>query len=227
MALTMELKADFHMHTKDDLQDRFIRHSAKELIDHAASLGFEVLSITAHDKIEYSPDLHHYAADKGILLIPGVEVTVEGRHILLINYSGTVDFKKIADLKQIRSPEILILAAHPFYPGLVTLKQKLIQNIDLFDGIEYCHFYHRFLNFNKRAVAVAQQYQKPLVGTSDTHLLSQMGHTYSILTVTRKTAVGVVEAIKKGAVRVVTKPLTFWEMIKILSKFRIDIFRSL
>lgn len=208
MALRLALKSDFHMHTKDDPIDfAEVKYSAEELIDLAHKKGFEVLSITCHDKIVYSPYLREYAEQRGILLIPGVEVTIEGKHVLLINYLGSLDFKSVKDLARIQSDQVLIMAAHPFFPGSLTLKERLVDNIKLFDAIEYCHFYHRFINFNKKAVEVSKQYQKPLVGTSDAHFLTQLDHTYSIVEVTRKTAVAVVEAIKSGNVRVVTKPL--------------------
>lgn len=226
MALKMALKADFHMHTKDDPQDyKFVKHSCEELINHAQKKGFEVLSITGHNKIIYSPYLREYAANRGILLIPGAEVTIEGKHILLINYLGPLDFKTFTDLERVKRPETLIVAAHPFFPGSTTLKGKLKEHLDLFDAIEYCHFYHHFINFNRKAKILAEKYKKPLVGTSDTHFLMQMDSTYSIVEVTRKTPGGVVEAIKAGEVRVVSRPLSVWKILKILFKFRFNLLR--
>ncbi len=210
------------MHTKDDPVDyKYITHSAEELIDHAARLGFEVLSITAHDKISYSPYLREYAAHRGILLLPGVEVTIEGAHVLLINYLGTIEFKSLKELEKIRAPEVLIVAAHPYYPG-PTLGKKLQEHIELFDAIEYCHFYHRFINFfNQKAVSVSKKNKKPLVGTSDTHFLCQMDQTYSMIEVNRKTPAAVVESIKAGKVRVVTHPLSLSMLLKIMIKFKL------
>lgn len=222
MELIRTLKGDFHMHTKDDPVDyKYITHSAEELIDHAAGLGFEVLSLTAHDKISYSPYLREYAAHRGILLLPGTEVTIEGAHVLLINYLGTVEFKSLRELEKIRAPEVLIIAAHPYYPG-PALRRKLEEHIELFDAIEYCHFYHRFVNFfNQRAVSISKKYQKPLVGTSDTHFLCQMDQTYSMIEVNRKTPAAVVESIKAGKVRVVTHPLSLSMLLKIMIKFKL------
>ncbi|HBQ20919.1 MAG: hypothetical protein A2Z91_08700 [Deltaproteobacteria bacterium GWA2_38_16] len=225
MALTKLLKADFHMHTKDDPQDKkFVRHSAEALIDHAAKLGFEVLSITNHNKITYSPYLREYAAVRGILLLPGVEVTVEKKHILLINYLGPLGFKKIEDLKNIHTPQVLIIAAHPFFPASTTLKQKLIDHIDVFDAVEYCHFYLNWINFNRKAVRISKQYEKPLVGTSDAHTLAQMNHTYTMVEA-GKTSSAVVEAIKKGKIKLVTHALPLRVMYSVFHMFGTSIFR--
>ena len=65
------LKADLHIHTKEDPHDN-IGYSAKQLIDHAAKLNFDVISITNHDTSSYTEELAEYAKLKGILLIPGI-----------------------------------------------------------------------------------------------------------------------------------------------------------
>ena len=55
------LKIDFHTHCNEDPEDRFIKHSPEELIDHAASIGFNALSITCHNKVVFSRSLQKYA----------------------------------------------------------------------------------------------------------------------------------------------------------------------
>ena len=79
------LKVDLHLHTKDDPAD-VIAHDAHQLIDRAAELGFDALSVTLHDRDVPDPHMVGYARDRGIALIPGVERTIEGRHVLLINF---------------------------------------------------------------------------------------------------------------------------------------------
>ena len=228
MELKHVLKCDFHMHTKDDPQDcKKIKYSAEELIDLASEKGFQVMSITNHNKITYSPYLREYAKHRGILLIPGTEVTVEGRHILLINYLGEIGFRKISDLWKVKRLDTLILAAHPFFPGKTTLKDKLVENIDLFDGIEFCHFYRPWVNFNTRAIQVSKQFQKPLVETSDVHFLPQLNHTYSMVETQTKTAAGIVQAIKKGQLKIVSQPVPVSVLFHVLHKFGWGIFKTL
>ena len=57
----MRLKADLHLHTGDDPRD-YVIHSNKEMIDHAAELGFEILAITNHDFMSHREELADYAA---------------------------------------------------------------------------------------------------------------------------------------------------------------------
>lgn len=212
----MKFKADFHMHTNDDPVDtKMVKHSNKDLIDHAAKLGFEVLSITNHDKITFNSELKEYAQVRGILLIPGVEATIEGKHVLLINYEGLLPFKKVEDLAGLKGSHTLVIAAHPFFPGPLTLQHRLIKHLHLFDAIEHCHFYRPWINFNKKAVQLAKEHKKPMCGTSDAHFLVQMGYTYSMVEAEEKTPEAIVAAIKKGQVSVVTQALPWHVMLPI------------
>jgi len=204
----MELKADLHLHTREG--ERFIAYEARGLIDRAAREGFQVLSITNHDVVTFNEDLEAYARERGILLIPGVEATIEGRHVLLYNLDippGRI--RTFADLRRRRSPEWLVVAPHPFFPARFCLRERLWQEIDLFDAIELSHFYTEWIDFNRPAIRLAREVGLPLLGTSDSHLFRQLGTTYSLIQGERTTA-SVLAAIRKGQVRVVSRPLTVW-----------------
>ena len=71
------------------------------------------------------------------------------------------------------------------------------------------------MNFNQKAVETARILDKPLVGTSDVHLLRQLGKTYSYVKVEEKTVSSVVAAIKAGQVDLVTMPLKRRELLSI------------
>lgn len=208
MTKSRKLKADFHLHTSDDPEDVFIRHSSTELIDKAAEYGFDVLAITLHNRQLYTDYLKNYALDRGILLIPGVEATIEGKHILLINMNCDLSkIRRIQDLNRYTGEDTLVIAAHPFFPDSKCLGSKLESNIEIFNAIEYSHFYLKKINFNEKAVQVATKYQLPLVGTSDTHILHQFGKTFSLVEADQEIG-SIIEAIKKRRVEVVSQALT-------------------
>ena len=83
------LKADLHVHTRE--AEPPIKYSAREMIDRAAREGYRVIGITNHDAYTYEAELAAYASDRGVLLVPGVESTVEGRHVLIYNADVGVD----------------------------------------------------------------------------------------------------------------------------------------
>jgi hypothetical protein len=210
----MILKADFHIHTREDPHD-FIRYTAVELLLEAARQGFQVLALTCHNKRIHTEELRRRAEDVGILLIPGVEAAIEGKHTLLLDmpYSRlrVRSFKHVRALKRDGG---LVIAPHPFFPAPKCLNGKLRENLDLFDAIEYSHFYTRTVNFNRKAVEYARRMQMPLVGTSDCHRIWQLGTTYTLVDAAEKTVPAVFAAVRAGHVRVVTAPLRPFDPVR-------------
>lgn len=219
----MELKADLHLHTREG--EGFIAYDARDLIDRAAREGFRVLSITNHDTLTFSKHLAAYARDRGILLVPGVEATIEGRHVLLYNLDVPPQrIRTFADLRRLRTPEWLVVAPHPFFPG-PSLRRRLLEEIDLFDAVEYCHFYTQGVDFNRRAVRLAREAGLPLLGSSDSHFFRQFGTTYSLIE-GEMTVTSVLAAIKGGQVAVVSNPLTLRECAGIISELFVGTLRA-
>ncbi len=176
------LKVDLHLHTSEDPAD-VIAHDAYQLVDRAAELGFDALAITLHDRVLADARLVEYARDKGILLIPGVERTIEGRHVLLINFpTGTDHVRTFSDLAALRARSNgLVIAPHPFFPNGNALRSRVVEHADLFDAVEWSYFWTRGLNFNTKAALWARQHGKPLVASSDLHDIRQLGRTFSFV----------------------------------------------
>jgi len=211
------LKSDLHLHTAEDPLDR-IRYSSKELISKAADEGFDVISITNHHRMTFNQDLFSYAHERGILLIPGVELTIKRRHVLVLNPPPFKACSDFPSLSRLRRPETLIIAPHPYFPGTYSLNGYLLRYLHLFDALEYCHFYLPRINFNQRAVEVSRSFGFPLVGNSDAHFLSQLGTTYSFI-YAEKNLEAIFEAIRQNRVKVATRPLKTLEMGSIANRF--------
>lgn len=214
--MSRKLKVDFHVHTGEDPKDRYIKYSAKELLVKAAEYQFDAITVANHGEVYFHEELRRYAEALGILLIPGVEACVEGKHVLLINCRQGQAYHrglKLATLRDYAGEESLIIAPHPFYPKSYCLQEKLEQHIQLFDAIEYSHLHFRLLNFNKKAVAIAERYHLPLVGTSDTHQLSQLHTTYSLVDA-EKSVPAILQAVRKKQVEVVTQSLSHQQLFK-------------
>ena len=78
------LKADLHIHTSEDPKEN-LAYDARELIDYAKNLGFDVIAITLHEKLFQNRQVFDYAKKKGILLIPGIELRIQGMDVLAYN----------------------------------------------------------------------------------------------------------------------------------------------
>lgn len=213
------LKVELHCHCRGDPQDYFITYTAHELIDRYAQLKFDVVALTLHDTLLWTNDLLKYAQKKGILLIPGMERTIEHTHVVLLNISAKeyAQIQTFDDLRRIKkqNDRMLVIAPHPYHPLVHGLGKKLEQYHDLFDVVEWSWYYHPWCNPNKKAQKVAQQYGKPIVGTGDVHFLHHAGKTYSLVDAD-KNVHDIIRAIKKGRVHVVSKPLTLSEFLRFM-----------
>ena len=213
------LKVELHTHTADDPVDP-IPYTTKELIDRAAALGYDAVAITLHD---HQLDLRRftaYAAERGVVLIPGVERTIEGRHVLLLNFArGTEHVRTFSDLARLKAREPgLVVAPHPFFPATVCLRGMLERHVDLFDAVERNAMFIRGADFNLAVERFAARHGKPVVGNGDVHRLGQLGSTYSLVDAERDPD-AICQAIAAGRVTVVSRPLTWIAAARLLSSF--------
>ena len=212
------LKVDFHIHTGDDPIDR-IPYSTHQLIDRAAALGYDALAITLHDyQLDVQP-LAASAAERGVVLIPGIERTIEGRHVLLLNFPGAAvaDVRTFDDVRRLRQDyRGLVIAPHPYFPGLHSLFGALNQHADIFDAVERNAMYTASLDFNRRAERWAYAHDKPVVGNGDVHRLEQLDTTYTLVDAERDPA-AICAAVAAGRVRLVTRPLTWGAAVRLVT----------
>jgi predicted metal-dependent phosphoesterase TrpH len=204
------LKVELHAHTSIDSLDA-ITHSTRELIDHAASLRFDALAVTPHDRyFDPAGDLE-YARARGLVLLAGIERTIGGVHVLLVNFPAACaqvrTFDDIAALKH-DHPNGLVVAPHALFPNRSALGASALERqAALFDAVEINALYTRHFNFNLRAAEWARRHGKPLVGNGDIHLLRQLGTTYSLVDAPAEPD-AICAAIKAGRVEVRMRPLS-------------------
>lgn len=210
------LKVELHSHTADDPLDR-IPYSTKDLIDRAAALGYDALAVTLHDRQLDVRPLESYAMARGIVLIPGIERTVQGRHVLLLNFEhGAEEVQTFEDLRRLKQQGSgLVVAPHPFFPAGMSLLGCMNQYPDLFDAVECNAMYTSMLNFNTLAERWAKRHGKPMVGNGDVHRFEQMGSTYSLVDA-EPNASAICAAIVAGRVTVVSQPISWAAAIGVM-----------
>lgn len=216
------LKVELHTHTADDPRDR-IPYSTEQLIERAAALGYDALAVTLHDRQLELDRFEAFAAARGIVLIPGIERTIQGRHVLLLNFRrGAEDVHDFEDLKTLRRREPgLVIAPHPFFPAPVCLRGLLDTHAELFDAVEYNAMYTAALNFNVPAVRWARAHGKPMVGNGDVHRFAQLGTTWSRVDA-EPAADAICRAIREGRVSVQTRPLSWAAAVSVVGSMAAD-----
>lgn len=214
-----KLKIDFHTHSGEDPHDK-ISYTGFELIDKAVELGYDALAITNHESLTYSLELRDYAEKKGLLLLPGVEATFEGKDVVIINPIPKLSYKRksFAELADFKRETSLIIAPHPYYPTPRSLKEKLVEHIHFFDAIEFNQCYNHFLNPNRPALEIAQQHELRVVGNSDCHFLWQLGRTYTLVEA-EQNIFSIIQAIRKGNFELKTSPISLFSIGRISLNF--------
>lgn len=216
------LRGDFHHHIDTDPMDGgFVRHSAGELIDRAVAVGLNVLAITCHESVPYDGDAARYAAQRGVLLLRGMEATVDGNHVLLLNFPEfPPGVCSMADVAAHKTANALVIAPHPFYPVGVAAGAALAAHRAVFDAVEFSGLYTALTRqFNRRATDHARTVGLPVVGNSDTHFLWQMGRTSTLIDAPPEPA-AVIDAIRRGRVQLVTQPLSWVHLVRFIVESR-------
>jgi predicted metal-dependent phosphoesterase TrpH len=210
------LRGDLHHHINTDPRDgSFVRHSAGELIDRAAAIGLSVLAITCHESVPYDQDATRYAREHGIVLLRGMEASVDGHHVLLLNFPEfPAGVCTTTDIAACKTRGAMVIAPHPFYPVGIAGGDLLATHRGLFDAIEFSGLYTALTQrFNRRALEHARVAGLPVVGNSDTHFLWQMGRTYTLINAAPEPT-AVLEAIRSGRVELVTRPLSWAHLVR-------------
>jgi len=203
------LKVELHAHSAEDRADR-VAHTTRDLIQHATALGYGGLAITLHDtQRDISRDVE-WAAERGVVLIRGIERTIEGVHILLINFpaDATSEARRFDDIPRLKAahPHGLVVVPHPFYPVGSAMGTRLDAHASWVDAIEINSMYTRHVNFNGRAIEWARAHGKPLVGNTDLHHLAQMGTTFTLVDAA-PTPDAICKSIRDGRAEIRTTPL--------------------
>ncbi len=200
---------DFHSHCQGDPVDD-LKHTVQEHLDAAIAAGLDAVAITWHTKVFDQPEWIDYAAERGLLLIPGVEVNLNGKyHTVVLNVqpgeiSGQASVEELRELRRRRGDSVFVFAPHPYYVVPSCLGRKIYQYPDLFDAVEWCHLHCRtvpgMINPNERARRWAQRFQKPMLQTSDAHSPCLVGRWSSQVEAEACTTEALFSAMRAGAI---------------------------
>jgi predicted metal-dependent phosphoesterase TrpH len=216
------LKVELHAHSADDPFDA-IPHTTPQLIDRAAALGYQALAVTLHDRQLDVRRFASFAAERGVTLIPGIERTIQGKHVLLLNFSRAAeDVHSFDDLAVLKRREAgIVIAPHPFFPGSTCLRGLLDRHADLFDAVEYNAMFTPTVNFNKAAERWARDHGKPMTGNGDIHRLRQLGTTYSLVEAEPHPD-AICDAVRAGRVQVEAAPRSLAYAVSLMADLTVS-----
>ena len=218
------LKTEFHLHTADDPIDT-IPHTTLDAIDRTAALGYQALAITLHDRqLPLDDHLIGYARERGIVLIPGVERTLSGKHVLLLNFPEEAEsLRNFDELRRLKAKSNgVVVAPHPFYPARCCLRRLMDTYADFIDVVEFNYFYTRTVDFNRPALRWASKHGRPVLANADVHRLSQLGRTFSLVEADPDVA-AICDALRRGRIEIRTAPLSHVEAATYLASLLLNL----
>ena len=208
------IKCDLHIHTCEDPVDKGITYSSYDIINLAKRNGFNCIAITCHNKVVYNETMNEIAGD--MLLIPGCEMTIEKAHVLVYNITeeerkSITTFEGLRKWKKSRK-NVMVIVPHMCFPVASGLGVERFEKYhDIFDAVEIAQFYKGPIDYNKKAIALAKKYNKPLVANSDAHSLRFFGAPHSLIEGKHLERYEVIKHIRDGKVKPVTRPSTYKE----------------
>lgn len=177
--------------------------SVEETVTGYAALGHDFIAISDHDKLV---EPGQRGVDHSIEMIPAVEVSANGPHLLHIGASEEIeplsDRRTVADL--IATKGGIAVAAHPRWgPTYEHWPYETLHESQSLRGIEIHNAHIKTLRGSADAVSVwdrllTEGYRLWGFANDDMHTASRMGLAYNVVAAEEPTAAMIVEALANG-----------------------------
>ncbi|GIW11459.1 MAG: PHP domain-containing protein [Chloroflexi bacterium] len=215
------MRLDLHVHTVRGSSDSAL--TLEELVLQARRAGLDGVGITEHNTLWHDPTWDAYAAQQGLLIFHGIEVSTDCGHILAYGIEGYLaGIHKAAVLREVadRCGAVLI-AAHPFrrafekgphVHNLLKLHHPTVAEaaahpvFRLVDAIEVANG-GTAEEENAFALEVARYLGLPVTGGSDSHSANSLGHQATVFDEPLRSLRDLIAAIKGGRGRPVDRLL--------------------
>lgn len=171
-------KYDLHIHS---YYSRCSRNRPEDILKAAKRAGLNGIAITDHHTMRAYPILKRLNMDKNFEIIPGEEITTQYGDVLgLYIHKDIVSRDFFQVIKEIKSQGGLVIIPHPFRPvswqkfryPLEAIKGK-IDALETFNS-------RNFPYANNLARKEALRLKIPQVGSSDGHMLIDIGNGYTL-----------------------------------------------
>ncbi|MDD1766511.1 MAG: PHP domain-containing protein [Candidatus Methanomethyliaceae archaeon] len=193
----MKLKLDLHVHTnasEDGVSTVYdvIRSSKKK--------GLDGIAITDHDIPLTEERAAKMSQDNDILLIPGVEVSTDAGHLIILNprQNFPVDSPFLETVKSALSEGSILIIPHPTDPLSHGIGEKAIRSTLSFSLPLEVMNASTLNRYNKSARKLAKLLALPVVGGSDAHIETAVGDAYTVVETQTRSVEAILKGIKNG-----------------------------
>jgi len=196
---SLGLKIDLHVHTCYS-QDAVT--TLEEVVTYSKKRGLDGVAITDHDTLLGALKLVQKCK---LLVIPGIEITALGGHVLALNITKPIPPKLDLSetVQRIHEAGGIAVAAHP----TSVYKSALSRQITSYDAIEVINSAAVPFSFSTYlSRKLATRLNLPQTAGSDSHYAPEIGAAYTIVEADLDVD-EVIQAIKGGATLPLGKPI--------------------
>ncbi len=208
----MKLRIDLHVHS---VQSDDSRVTLEDAFRRCREEGLDGFALTDHDTMTEIPD---EKKDDGLIVVPGVEITAMGAHIIAMDIGDGVP-KGLSiheTVDRIHGQGGIAIIAHPYSAFRTWINAREIENTP-FDCVEVANAYQFpygwMLEKNK---ALAERIGLPMTGGSDAHIQRTVGRAYTIIEADSKDVEGILRALRRGETEAVGRGITLAERLRLV-----------
>jgi len=204
----LSLRLDLHVHT------RFSRDSVSGFDDinrRCRDLRLDGYAVCDHDSIE---GLGKFESG-GLVVIPGLEVSAKGAHVLCFDPVEAVPsgLSMVETVERVHAQGATAVLAHPYaIPGsFVRLGEVEKSGFDAIEVANSAQMPFGLVTAWNRGLA--EKLGLPQTGGSDSHIPETFGRSYTVVEADSREPDDIIDAIKKGRTSVVGSGIGFGERL--------------
>lgn len=188
----MKLKLDLHVHTAHSYDGV---DSVAETLRWARANGLDGLAVTDHNTVAGLREAEE--AGSALLVIPGVEISTGGGHLLLLGVREAAPPRRPPEetIEWAEARGATVIAPHPFHPlrhPLGRVEGLRVHAVEAFNSRTISGW------ANRKAQREIERLRLPGVGSSDAHRARFVGWGVTEVEVDGRSMEAVLEAIRKG-----------------------------
>ena len=204
----VNLRIDLHVHTR---YSRDSVNSFDDINEHCRAMKLDGYAVCDHDSIEGL----RIVESSGFVVVPGLEVSAKGAHILCFDPVEVVPsgLSMVDTVERIHAQGATAILAHPYAIPRSFVRFREVEKSG-FDAIEVANSAQiPFGVVTALNRGLAEKLSLPQTGGSDSHIPETFGRSYTFVEADSRDPNDIIEAIKKGRTNVVGSGISLGERL--------------
>jgi predicted metal-dependent phosphoesterase TrpH len=192
------LSVELHAHSERSYDGR---DPVEALVDRAATVGLDALAVTDHDEVDASLASVELCEQRGMVGIPGMEVSTHAGHVLALGVTELVPagLSFAETVERIHDQGGVAVVPHPFQESRSGVLAKIEpEELTAADAIEVYNSRLLTGRSNRQARRFAHRNGMPTVAGSDAHIAEMVGQAITHVDADERSAAAILDAIREG-----------------------------